>query len=189
MELGRIARIQIQRDPLKVKGVGYDPAPLLAVQEASLSAHGLAGRHDGGWVLDAHHAAHPRTRGRGKRALSVGFTGHYGAMAGRFEKVALGCAGENLVIDHSGRVTVEDLEKMVVVHGSAGEVVLRSARVAAPCAEFTSWLRGAIGVLPASELTDDLAFLDEGTRGFIVDVAHLQGAHAIRVGDLVTVRD
>jgi len=50
-ELGTIVRLQIQRDPLKVKGVSYDPAGILAVEEASLDSNGVLGRHRDAWVL------------------------------------------------------------------------------------------------------------------------------------------
>jgi hypothetical protein len=71
--LGPIVRLQVQRDPLKVKGVAYDPAGILAVDEAAIGPQGIVGRHDGTWVLDTHHAAHPRSQAGGRRALSIGF--------------------------------------------------------------------------------------------------------------------
>jgi hypothetical protein len=187
-ELGTIARLQIQRDPLKDKGVGYDPSPILVVDEASLDLRGMVGRHDGAWIVDAHHAAHPRARGGGHRALSVGFAGHYEAMAERFGRAELGCAGENIILDTVGRITADDLAGELVVHTDRGEVVLRHARVAAPCAEFTSWIKGLDVVVPKLGQADDIDFLDHGTRGFILDVAHLEAPVTLRVGDRVTVR-
>ena len=187
-ELGTIVRLQIQRDPLKVKGVSYDPAGILAVEEASLDSNGVLGRHRDAWVLDTHHGGHPRARGGGHRALSIGFAGHYDAMAERFGGVALGCAGENIVLDTPGRVVAADLEGDVVVHTADGEVVLSSAGVAAPCAEFTSWIKGLDTVVPKLEQPEDVAFLDGGTRGFILDVARLDNPVTIRVGDRISVR-
>ncbi len=187
-DLGTIVRLQVQRDPLKEKGVGYDPAPILAVEEASLDLRGMVGRHGDAWIVDAHHAAHPRVRGGGRRALSIGFAGHYDEMAERFGRADLGCAGENIVLDTSGRVTVGDLAGEVVVHTGGGEVVLGGARVAAPCAEFTSWIKGLDVVVPKLDQADDVDFLDHGTRGFILDVAHLRAPVMLRLGDRVTVR-
>lgn len=187
-ELGTIVRLQVQRDPLKEKGVSYSPAAILTVDEASLDVQGMLGRHDGTWVVDAHHAAHPRARGGGRRALSIGFAGHYDLMAERFGSADLGCAGENIVIDTPGRTTQADLTGEVVVHTADGEVHLRDARVAAPCAEFTSWIKGLDTVVPKMEQADDIEFLEHGTRGFIMDVSHLDRPVTIRVGDRVTVR-
>ena len=187
-DLGTIVRLQIQRDPLKVKGVSYDPAGIVAVEEASLDSAGMLGRHNEAWVVDAHHANHPRVRGRGSRALSIGFAGHYDAMAERFGVAPLGCAGENVIVDTVGRVTATDLEGEIIVHTADGEVTLVSAGVAAPCAEFTSWINGLDTVVPKLEQTDDVAFLDGGTRGFILDVARLDKPVTIRVGDRVSVR-
>ena len=82
--LGTIIRLQIQREPLKEKGVGYDPSEILEVAEASLDSRGMTGHLDGEWLVDAHNADHPRARGGGKRALSIGFEGHYEAMVERW---------------------------------------------------------------------------------------------------------
>jgi len=185
--LGTIVRLQVQRGPLKEKGVAYDPSPILSVDEASLDVRGMLGRHEGTWVVDAHHAAHPRARGGGRRPLSIGFAGHYEAMADRFGAAELGCAGENIVLDTAGRVTEADLEGVIVVHTSEGEVSLRNAGVAAPCAEFTSFLKGLDVVVPKRDQQDDVDFLDGGTRGFILDVSHLERPVRVRVGDRVTV--
>jgi hypothetical protein len=187
-DLGTIVRLQVQRDPIKIKGVAYDPSGILPVDEASLDAMGMVGRHADTWVVDAHHAAHPRARAAGRRALSIGFAGHYDLMAGRFGAAALGCAGENIVVDTPGRITTADLAGEVVVHTADGEVVLRGARVAAPCAEFTSWIKGLDHVVPKLDQGGDIEFLDDGTRGFILDVAHLERPVTIRVGDRVVVR-
>jgi hypothetical protein len=186
--IGPIVRLQVQRDPLKVKGIGYDPAGILAVEEAAIGPHGMVGRHQDTWVLDAHHSAHPRSRAGGRRALSIGFTGHYDRMAQHFGDAPVGCAGENLIVATPDRLTQSDLAGTLVVHSADGEVELRRARVAAPCAEFTSWLKGLDAVLPVLDQPDDVAFLDNGLRGYILDVAHLPGPITVRVGDEVWVR-
>ena len=187
--LGTIARLQVQRDPLKTKGVGYDPAGILAVEEAAIGPHGIAGRYDGSWVLDAHHAAHPRAQGGGRRALSIGFTGHYEAMGARFGSAPAGCAGENVIVAADGRFFTTDLAGTIVIRSEHGEVPLRGARVAAPCAEFTSWLKGLDVVVPKLDQRDDVDFLDDGMRGFILEVAHLDRPMVVRVGDPVVLRD
>lgn len=186
--LGPITRLQIQRDRLKSEGIGYDPAPILSVDEVSLDAAGLMGRHDDGWVIDVHHRDHPDSRGRGRRPLSIGFVGHYRLMAVRFGRADIGCAGENLIVEFPDRIRLEDLAGEVVVSTADGEVPLRGARVAAPCAEFTSWLKGLDVVVPRSDQADDIAFLDDGTRGYLLDPSHLDRPVTLRIGDLVSVR-
>ena len=186
-DLGSIVLLQVQRERLSGDH-GYDPSPILGIEEGSLDAHGLIGHHDGGWLIDVHHRDHPHSRGRGRRPLSIGFTGHYDAMAERFGRAELGCAGENMIVEFAGRIRPEDLAGEIVVHTSDGEVVLRNARVAAPCAEFTSWIKGLGEVVPKKDQPEDAAFLDGGTRGYILDVSHLEQPVTIRVGDRVSVR-
>ncbi|HUG75716.1 MAG TPA: hypothetical protein VMM81_08650 [Acidimicrobiia bacterium] len=186
--LGSIVRLQVQRDPLKTRGEGYDPTPILAVDEAAIGPLGMVGRHDGAWVVDAHHGAHPRSRAGGRRALSIGFTAHYAAMADRFGSAPLGCAGENIIVETDRIIRAEDLEGDLLVTTGNGELRLMGARVATPCLEFTSFLLGRPAVASRSEIAADVASLDEGVRGFILEVAHLGGPVVIRVGDPVSVR-
>jgi hypothetical protein len=185
--LGRIVRLQVQRQPLKTKGVRYDPSPILSVEEAAIGPLGMVGHHDGAWVVDAHHGAHPRSRGGGRRALSVGFTSHYEEMAGRFGSAPLGCAGENVVVETGGRVAPADLAGSIVIHAADGDFELTDAQVAAPCREFTSFLKGLDHVADRTDIDRDLAFLDGGTRGFILEVRHLASPVMVRVGDEVSV--
>lgn len=187
-DLGTIVRLQVQRDPLKTKGEGYDPSPLLSVPEASIDPLGMIGRHEDYWVLDAHHSAHPRARGGGNRALSIGFAGHYAAMAERFGAAELGIAGENIILDTPGRVASADLEGTLIIATADGEVALHSRGVAAPCAEFTSFIKGLDIVVGKRDQPDDVEFLDGGTRGFILDASGLDDPVLIRVGDRVSIR-
>jgi hypothetical protein len=186
--LGPIVRLQVQRRPLKNRGHGYDPGPILAVSEAAIGPLGVVGRHDGAWVLDVHHGAHPSGRAGGRRALSIGFTHHYERLEERFGRVPLGCAGENLIVEVDGTIGPGDLAGTVVVLAEAGEVPLTGARVATPCVEFTSFLLGRDDVAPRSEVADELAFLGGGTRGYILEVKHLTHSMVVRPGDMVEVR-
>jgi hypothetical protein len=186
--LGSVSRLQVQRLPLKEKGVRYDPTPIVAVDEAAVGPAGVVGNLDGSWVVDVHHAAHPSSRAGGRRALSIGFEGHYAEMAVRFAAVPVGIAGENIIVDTGNRVGLGDLAGTVVIEGPDGELELPGARVATPCLEFTSYLRGASEVLDRAVLIDDLEFLDGGTRGFILDVSGLAHPMRVRVGDPVVVR-
>jgi MOSC domain-containing protein YiiM len=186
--LGTIVRLQVQREPLKTKGVEYDPAPILAVERASVDPLGMVGWTESGWVLDAHHSAHPRARGGGNRALSIGFTGHYDRMAERFGSAPVGVAGENIIVENGGRLFEKDLRGTLVIRGANGDVEMTGARVAAPCREFTSFLLGLDQVPDRAVLAEDLEFLEQGTRGFILDVSGLEGPALIDVGAEVVLR-
>jgi len=184
--LGRIVRIQVQRAPLKVPHGYYEPDFITPVPEAILDHDGVLGRLGDEQIVDAHHRRHPRARGGGTRALSIGFTGHYAAMAERFgARASLGIAGENLVVE-GPPLRMADLEGGVEIHTAGGAVVaLPAMRPATPCREFTSFLLGYREPRSRDEIAEELAFLSEGTRGFIVDVEHLQEPVDLTVGDAV----
>jgi hypothetical protein len=186
--LGTISRLQVQRDTVKVKGVRYDPMPIVSVDQAAIGPEGMVGWLEGSWIVDVHHAAHPASRAGGRRAQSIGFEGHYSAMALRFAAVPVGIAGENIIVDTEGRVGLDDLEGTVVIEGPDGDVELPSAGVAAPCVEFTSFLRGSPEVLDRSVIAEDLEFLGGGTRGFILETKNLARPMRVEVGNRVVVR-
>lgn len=183
--LGEIVRLQIQREPLKNPG-SYDPEPLMTTDQALVSAAGMIIQGEGGWLLDAHHRAHPRCRGGGRRVLSIGFTGHYEAMRRRFGEVPDGVAGENILIDGPALRLGELGDGITIRSADGASVELRDPTVAAPCVEFTSYLMGADGVLTRDVIRDELAFLDDGTRGYIVEAEHLEGYESIAIGDVAT---
>ena len=185
--IGRIVRIQVQRDTIKLKGQGYFPGPLLDGEEAAIGPQGMVLRHEGSWVVDTHHGAHPRGKGGGNRALSVGFTSHYDAMAARFGSAPIGIAGENLIVEADGIVTGADLAPGLVIRAAEGEIPLPEARVAAPCREFCTFMLGEEGVLPLERIRGHMDFLADGMRGFILGVAHLERHHVVRVGDEVLI--
>src|SRR5216110_2490840 len=119
-ELGRIVRLQIQRSSLKTGDKPtrvYDPMPLLAVDRLALGPDGALGEGpDGSWLVDVHHRAHPRTKNEdGAHGVSLGFTAHYALMRDRFgERITLGCAGENIIVETEHRIAFEDLAGGVV---------------------------------------------------------------------------
>lgn len=186
--LGRIVRLQIQTTALKI-GAGphetYDPGALLSVEALTLTPDGAEARLPEGPVLDVHHARHPETRQNdGENALSVGFTAHYARMRERFgEHVALGCAGENVIIDAAQSVTPEWAVGGFVIETAAGvRARLGSVLVAAPCRPFTRYL-----LQQSSEpdrLKEGLQFLDGGLRGFYVALHQAEPA-VVSVGDTV----
>lgn len=179
--VGRVARLQIQRSSLVVDK-RYDPTPLLSVPEVTVTAHGVVGAVDGGWMLDVHHADHPFPRGRGLRPLSIGFTAHYDEIGRRFGETALGVGGENLIVETGRRWSLDDLGAGVVVNG----VELTAPRVAAPCIEFTSYLLGWPERPSRDDVASELEMLDGGTRGFLLDVGRVRVPLRIAVGDEVS---
>jgi hypothetical protein len=180
--IGEIVRLQVQRIPIKAKGIGYLPGEILPVERASVDAWGMVGWHDGAWVVDAHNRAHPSRRGGGQRPLSIGFSGHYDAMAERFGAAPIGIAGENIIVDGAA-LWLEDLGEGLIVETAAGELELERPRVAAPCREFTSFMLGLDSVAPLSEIEDALADLHDGRRGFIVAADHAAQPIEMLVGD------
>jgi hypothetical protein len=183
--IGEIVRIQIQRIPIKAKGVSYDPSGIAEVSRASVDARGMVGWYDDVWAIDAHHKAHPASRAKGKRPLSIGFTGHYALMAERFGNAPLGIAGENIIIDGPA-FSLDDLGTGLVVIGSEGtELLLERPRVAAPCLEFTSFMLGLDRVAPREEIEEPLTDLHDGRRGFIVSADGASTPVEITVGNQV----
>lgn len=182
--VGEIVRLQVQRVPIKVKTIRYLPEEILAVSRASVDAWGMLGWHEGAWVVDAHNRAHPSRRGGGRRPLSIGFTGHYAAMAERFGDAPIGMAGENMIVD-GPPLWLSDLRKGLVVELADGELLLERPRVAAPCAEFTSFMLGLEEVLPVSQIEDALADLRDGRRGFIVAADHASVPVELTLGSRV----
>jgi hypothetical protein len=187
--LGKIVRLQIQRAPLKVGEKSnrlYDPAPILSVDELTLTPQGaLARLPDGATLLDVHHAHHPQTRNNdGVNPLSVGFTAHYAAIRARYgDHVTDGCAGENILIETERRVTLDDLAGGMIIHPASRNslVWLRVSKVAAPCRPFSGFVTHAT---EAAVVKETLQFLDDGLRGFYCALARTRSA-TIAVGDEV----
>jgi hypothetical protein len=190
VELGQIVRLQIQRSSLKTGAKSqkvYDPAPLLSVDELWITPAGALGRApDGSWIVDIHHRAHPQTKNEdGAHAISVGFAGHYSEMQERFgSRIALGCAGENLIADTPERVSLDRIASGLAVLAPDGRERLRFdvLKVAHPCRPFTGW---ALGRLVEPEvLKDNLQFLDDGTRGYRLQAT---GEAMVTVGDRLVI--
>jgi hypothetical protein len=169
--LGRVVRLQIQQSKLKLgekPNRYYDPAPLLRVDELTLTPEGaLARLPDGGTLIDVHHPAHPETRNLDRtNDLSVGFTPHYAAMRERYgAHLVDGCAGENILIETTGRVTLADIAGGLVIQPASGgrSVQLQVVRHAPPCREFSGY---ASRSNEPEAIKEALQFLDDGLRGF-----------------------
>ena len=185
-ELGRIVRLQVQRSSLKTGEKPariYDPARLLTVDHLAIGPDGVLGQStDGAWVVDVHHRAHPQTKNEdGAHGVSLGFTFHYAAMRDRFgDRVTLGCAGENIVVETARRITFEDLEHGVALLGEGERELARLdvLQVAHPCRPFSGWALG--GMVDSDLLKETLQFLDGGMRGFYCQGV---GSGIVSVGD------
>jgi hypothetical protein len=184
--LGTVGRLQIHRAAVKADQV-YDPAPLVAVDEASFDAGGMAGWDGSAWVLDNHHSSHPAAVVSPRRSVSVGFSAHYAAMRKRFgDSVVPGVAAENIIVHTDELMDIGRLGSGLEVRPESGEVLsLRDPLVAAPCCEFTSHLLGLEQLGSRAELADDLAFLSDGMRGFVFGTANIDQPILVTVGDPV----
>jgi len=189
-ELGRIVRLQVQRSSLKTGEKPtrvYDPARLLTVSHLAIGPEGVLGQAaDGAWLVDVHHRAHPQTKNEdGAHGVSLGFTSHYAAMRERFgDRLTLGCAGENIVVETQRRIAFEDLEHGVALLDEGGNELARLdvLQVAHPCRPFSGWALG--GMVESDVLKETLQFLDGGMRGFYCRGV---GSGIVAVGDRVAV--
>lgn len=188
--LGPIVHLQIQRSPLKTGEKAhrrYDPAPLLAVHRLRMGPDGAIASVNGGDILDVHHRAHPSGKNDdGDHAISVGFTSHYREMRERYgTHMVVGCAGENIIVEHDRRLTLAEVDRGFVVLSPGGEERLRLGRVdiAHPCKPFSGFAHRQEQVAP-EVLKATLQFLDDGTRGFLVTP---ESEAELRIGDLLAV--
>ena len=191
-DLGHIVRLQVQRSSLKTGEKPtrvYDPTPLLTVDRLALGPDGTLGEgRDGSWVVDVHHRAHPRTKNDdGVHGVSLGFTSHYALMRDRFgDRITVGCAGENIIVETERRIAFEDLEGGVALLTPDGRELARLnvLQVAEPCRPFSGWALG--DVVEARVLKETLQFLEGGTRGYYCQGT---GSGIVAVGDRVAVLD
>lgn len=189
--IGSIIRLQIQRATLKVgqkPNRVYDPTPLLPVEALTLTSEGAMARApEGDWVLDIHHTRHPDSHNdSGQNALSIGFTRHYDEMQAHFgaDRVPLGCAGENIIIETATHFTLPEVANGLWVERADGSrLALSQVLVAAPCKAFANYVLGGRMVEPET-LNATLKFLHDGMRGYYV--AYVDATpQAIHLGDKV----
>lgn len=186
--LGSLIRLQIQRATLKTGAKPdrtYDPAPLLPVDRLAVGPDGVLGAApDGSWVVDVHHRGHPATKNEdGLHGISVGFTAHYRAMQERFgDRLTVGCAGENLIVQIDGMVRLEDIASGLAILAPDGteRVRLKVLKAAQPCRPFTGWALG--GQVESHVLKESLQFLDGGMRGFYCVG---EGTGIVEMGDML----
>jgi hypothetical protein len=189
VEIGRIARLQIQTDSLK-RGSGrdkhYDPAAIAPVDALTITRDGATALVDGVERVDVHNNRHPQSKQRdGINPLSIGFTKHYARMRERFgSRLSDGIAGENMLVEAARGFNLADVAAGFVIQGEDGRSIeLTAVSVAHPCVEFS---RFALDdpVADSHVVSDVLRFLDAGVRGFYVRW-DANDAAVIRTGDRV----
>jgi hypothetical protein len=169
--LGTIIHVQVQTSSLKVDGEPrryYSPDPIRKVERLYINEGVISGLLDGLELLDVHCALYPESRNRGNgNMLSVGFTGHYEIMQQEFgPHLAPGIAGENIMVEHPGRLTLEDVQGGLAICTREGEILeLGTVSVAHPCVEFSRFSLDNLDASP-QDVSQTLKFLDGGTRGF-----------------------
>jgi hypothetical protein len=189
--LGSIVRLQYQRDHLKVPAgrfKRYDPSNIVTVDELRFTPDGVEAGPLDAPIIDVHHRSHEYSRNRGDNGISIGFTGHYEIMRAKFgERIALGVAGENIIIDNPNRIMESELAPGVSIETAEGPTLIDGIFVAAPCVEFSRYaLDFPQDDRPDRTVTDTIAFLHEGLRGYYAGVAQ---SFTLRVGDRVFIRD
>jgi hypothetical protein len=182
--LGTIIKCQVSARGL-IQDKRYNDADIVDASELHLGADGVVGWCDGRAVLNHHHRLNPKmTTFKPKRLLSVGFTGHYAAMADRFGGAPVGCAAENIIVECDRIITEDELAGGIQIRsGDEGSVIdLEPAAVAKPCVPFTKYL---LNDQDASdeEVAPNRAFLEHGMRGFVLGLADVTDAAVIRPGD------
>jgi hypothetical protein len=185
--LGTIARVQIQRLSLKTgekPNRVYDPTPILAVDALTLNVRGAIVRaREGEPLYDIHHADHPHSKNDNMtNTFSIGFTSHYEAMRAEFgDHMFTGCAGENIIIKTTERITLEMLGQKLAVTSPLTKRTnyIGSFAVAHPCKPFSAFALKTT----ESNVKEALQFLDDGMRGFYFGLAG--GPFIVNLGDEV----
>jgi len=196
-EIGRIKQVQIQPSPLKVESDNftyYNPAPLLVVESLELTPDGVFGiTAQQKRVIDVHHVDHPSSGNHhGTNGVSFGFTSHYETMRAQFgEHIKDGCAGENILIERDGIITLADLGSNIAIQSEeTGQFVyLTKFKVAAPCVEFSQYAANHGLPLEAAPLKATLQFLHQGRRGFYATALAQETPVLVKAGDRVFVID
>lgn len=189
--LGSIVRLQYQRDSLKVQDgrfKRYDPSNIVEVDELRFTPDGVEAGSVDAPIIDVHHRLHEHSGNRGDNGISIGFTGHYEIMRAKFgERITFGVAGENIIIDNPNRIVESELASGISIETADGTALIDGIFVAAPCVEFSRYvLDFPQDDRPDRTVTETVAFLHEGVRGYYASVTR---SFTLRVGDRVFVRD
>lgn len=135
---------------------------------------------------DVHHRDHPHSRYRTGNDISLMATGHYERMRDRFgEHMTDGIAGENVLIDFDGVLSLDDLAPGLVIGDGDDAFPIDAWRIAMPCAPFSRFAsRVPADEKPDKRVTNALRFLNNGMRGFYGAFPDDMPAVEIRAGDI-----
>ncbi len=188
-EVGPIVLLQVQIGPLKTGQKPhrvYSPQGMLhQVDTVEVTSQGMSARLDGEKVYDVHHIQHPHSRNRqNTNAVSFGFTSYYRQMQQRFgEHMALGIAGENMIVETDQLLTEDDLKHGVAIRAVVGNLlVIKPLLAMAPCEPFSRFCL-QIDKAEPTVMKNTLQFLQAGTRGFCGEPTE-DGPYSIRQGDM-----
>ena len=190
--LGPIVRLQVQVDSIKTGTrplQTYVPEPhLTSVKALNLTPDGVEGIGENGETLpDIHNASHPATKFSGDNGISIGFTNHYTTMRERFGgHLTDGIAGENILVECDESISLEMIEKGIIIVGEQGEIQVGPWVILHPCAPFTKFCLGIPGdTKPDKTVTEGLRFLEHGMRGFSTVYPTDVPPARIQLGDMV----
>ena len=194
-DLGIVKLVQLQPNGLIIEtpsGYYYDETRRVEVDQLIINAKGIeATTPDGEHVLDIHHLDHPDKKYDDDDLVCIGFTSHYEKMRERFgDHMVDGSAGENVIIEYSDEVWLDDLgDQIGIENQQTGQLLLLDqVQIAAPCEEFSHFAAQMENEkLPAAELKNILKFLNSGRRGFLLVLKEGQGDGLVRPGDKVYV--
>lgn len=128
-QLGRLIQSQVGRPGEVVHDGIYEAGRVRPVSGLWLTTSGVVGIVDRTAILDYHHADHPELRTfRPGRQLSIGFTGHYSAMAEKFGAAPVGVAAENLIVERDGLLAEDEIEAGVMIESATGRSPRLSGR-------------------------------------------------------------
>ncbi len=176
--LGTIVRLQVQTASLKMgqrPTSWYNPEFIRTVPALRIDDGGVTGIDGAGavHVPDVHHRDHQQSKYRGENGVSVGFTGHYARMRGRFGAYLVdGVAGENILVEADREFPESEVAGGLVILGADGTIAMTAVQHAPPCVEFSKFCAGyAPDQRADAVVAETLQYLNLGMRGFYATLA------------------
>lgn len=196
-QLGQVNLVQLQPKGLIINtpdktptGKYYDATRAVQVDSLLISPQGIeATTSQGEQLLDIHHIKHPDKKYKADDLVCIGFTSHYDAMRAHFgEHMINGSAGENIIIEYSEEIWLDDLNQKIGIENqeTSEMAVLDLVKYASPCAEFSQFCaQSQYEKVSADQMKAILTFLGNGRRGFLLVLNNMHDAVTIKPGDKV----